>query len=90
MQLAKVIGTVNAEVKVKDLVGQTLKVLVTCDAEHNLVGEPFVAVDPVGSRNGDLVIWVGKREASLAIPGASLTNNYPVDAAVTGIVDDIG
>jgi hypothetical protein len=35
-------------------------------------------------------MWVGKREASLAIPGTPLANNYPVDAAVTGIIDDIG
>jgi hypothetical protein len=35
------------------------------------------------------VLWVGKREASLAIPGAPLANSYPIDAAVTGIIDDI-
>ncbi|MGK5089886.1 EutN/CcmL family microcompartment protein [Bdellovibrionota bacterium FG-2] len=88
MQLAFVQGTVVASQKVKDLQSYPLKVLQACDHDHHLVGEPFVAVDAVGARTGDLVIWVGKREASLAIPGAALANNYPVDAAVTGIVDD--
>ena len=83
-------GTLIATQKVPDLSGIILKVLVPCNANHEAVGDALIAVDPIGTRDGDLVIWVGKREASLAIPGAPLVNSYPVDAAVTGIVDDIG
>jgi ethanolamine utilization protein EutN len=89
MQYGIVRGTVVATQKVKDLEGFALKVLFPCDEERRHVGEPVVAIDAVGARPGDLVLWVGKREASLAIPGAPLANNYPVDAAITGIVDDI-
>jgi microcompartment protein CcmK/EutM len=90
VQYAIVQGTVVATQKVKDLEGMALKVIVPCDTERKAVGDAVVAIDPVSARPGDLVIWVGKREASLAIPGAPLANNYPVDAAITGIVDDIG
>ena len=55
-----------------------------------MTGEPFVSVDPIGARAGDLVLWVGKREASLALPGAALANLYAVDAAITGLVDAVG
>jgi ethanolamine utilization protein EutN len=90
MQYAKVIGTVVATQKVKSLTGLSLKLIQACNSERETFGDPFAAVDSVGSRTGDLVIWVGKREASLAIPGAPLANGYPVDAAVTGIVDQVG
>lgn len=83
-------GTVVATQKVKELVGVSLKVLQPCGPDRMPVGEPLVAIDPVGARDGDWVLWVGKREASLAVPGAALANNYPVDAAVTGIIDAAG
>jgi len=86
-------GTVVATQKVKDLRGIPLKVLQPCDSSRNPLlgsaGDQIVAVDSIGARPGDFVMWVGKREASLAITDAPLANNYPVDAAVTGIIDDI-
>ena len=90
MQYAIIQGSVVATQKAKELKGLPLKVLLPCDGKGKPVGDPIVAVDPIGANVGDLVIWVGKREASLAIPGAPLANNFAVDAAVTGIVDDIG
>ena len=90
MQFGVVRGTVVATQKVKDLQGLTLKVLTPCDESGETLGDPIVAVDSLGTRNGDFVMWVGKREASLAISGAPLMNNYPVDASITGIIDDIG
>jgi len=89
MQFAIVQGTVVATQKVKELQGITLKVLQACDENQKLVGDSFVAVDAVGARTGDFVMWVGKREASLALPNATLANNFPVDAAVTGIIDAV-
>jgi ethanolamine utilization protein EutN len=90
MQFGIVKGTVVATQKVKELKGLALKVLLPCDDKKELVGQPIVVVDTIGARPGDFVMWVGKREASLAIPEAALSNNYPVDAAITGIIDDIG
>ena len=86
--MAWVKGTVVATQKVAELTGLSLKVLVACDTAGLEIGQAFVAVDPIGVRTGDQVLWVGKREASLAIPGAELANSFPVDAAVTGIIDD--
>lgn len=89
MQFGIIQGSVVATQKVKDLEGIVLRVLVPCDSFKKPMGSAIVAVDPIGTRVGDCVMWVGKREASLAIPGALLSNSYPVDAAITGIVDDI-
>jgi microcompartment protein CcmK/EutM len=90
MQFGIIQGTVVASQKVKDLQGHALKVLQPCTDTRVPVGDAIVTIDPIGARPGDFVMWVGKREASLAIPGTPLANNYPVDAAVTGIIDDIG
>ncbi len=89
MQFAIVKGTVVATQKVSHLKGRALKVMVPCDDQRKSIGDPVVAIDPIGARDGDLVMWVGKREASLVFSDAELANFYPVDAAITGIVDDI-
>lgn len=90
MHLGKVLGTVVATQKTDTLRGQTLRVIQMCNEKRETVGEPLVVVDPMGARVGDFVMWVGKREASLAIPGAAMANSYPIDAAITGIIDDLG
>ncbi|OFZ78824.1 MAG: hypothetical protein A3K03_11275 [Bdellovibrionales bacterium RIFOXYD1_FULL_44_7] len=89
MQYGIVKGSVVATQKLKDLSGFSLKVVLPCDEQRNQTSEAIIAIDPIGARTEDLIMWVGKREASLAIPGAPLVNNYPVDAAITGIIDDI-
>jgi ethanolamine utilization protein EutN len=89
MNFGIVKGSVVASQKVKDLQGLALKVLVPCNDRREPVGDAIVAVDSIGARPGDFVMWVGKREASLAITDAPLANNYPVDAAVTGIIDAV-
>jgi microcompartment protein CcmK/EutM len=90
MQFAIVKGTLVATQKVTELTGVSLRVIAPCTDQRELVGEALIAVDPIGVREGDFVMWVGKREASLAIPGAKLSNHYPIDAAITGLIDDIG
>lgn len=50
------------------------------------VGAVIAAADPIGARPGDLVMWVGSREASLALE----FKFAPVDAAVVGLVDRLG
>ena len=87
MQYGIVIGTVVATQKVKELQGHSLKIIAPCDETQKFVGEQIVAIDPISARPGDFVLWVGKREASLAIPDSPLANLYPVDAAITGLVD---
>ncbi len=85
MQLARVIGTVVATVKDPSL--ENIKILVIQPLSDDLEpsGEPVAAVDVVQAGPGDLVHWVMAREASLALPRPFA----PVDAAITGIVDDV-
>lgn len=90
MQYAVVLGTVVATQVNPSLKGLRLTVLQACNRNKERFGSPFVAVDPMGVRHGDLVIWVGKREASLAVDGAKVSNMLPIDAAVTGWVDAVG
>lgn len=89
MQFGVIKGTLVASQKVAELKGMALKVLVPSNEKGEPVGKALIAIDSIGARSGDLVMWVGKREASMAIAEAQVKNNLPVDAAVTGIVDDI-
>ncbi len=90
MFYAVVMGTVVASQKVDSLRGATFKVVQGCDRNQKRHGSMMVAFDGIGARTGDLVTCVGKREASLAPDDASLANDFPLDVAITGIVDAIG
>lgn len=85
MQLARVIGTVVARRIVEGVRHKKLLVLEPLDHRLDVVGDSFVAVDTVRSGPGDLVYWVGSREASLALEPWFV----PVDAAIVGIVDSV-
>ena len=90
MQLAKVIGSVVSSVKYETMKGISLRALQPCDENGRDCGEPLVACDPLNCREGDLVLWVAKREASLALPNSQNLNMYPVDATVVGLADMVG
>jgi ethanolamine utilization protein EutN len=47
--------------------------------------KPIVAVDTIGSRVGDIVIWISAREATLALTERVI----PTDASIVGIVDEM-
>ena len=83
MYLARVIGTVVASVKPKELVGMKLLVVEPVDKNGAANGEIHVAVDATQAGEGDLVTCVGSREAALALSPSFV----PVDAAIIGIVD---
>lgn len=86
MNLGKVVGVVVATKKVDSLKGIKFYVVEPRNEKGEKSGEPLVAADTVSSNVGDDVIWVSSREAALALEE---TFN-PVDAAIIGIVDDIG
>ena len=48
-------------------------------------GRPMVAIDSVQAGEGELVFWVGGREATMAIPGRLVVS----DVAIVGIVDQV-
>jgi len=85
MQLAKVIGTVVATRKDPALSGIKLLIIQPLTDDLKPTGKPIVAVDGVQAGTNDLVHWVVSREASLVLPNSFA----PVDAAITGIVDDV-
>jgi ethanolamine utilization protein EutN len=86
MQLAKVIGTIVATQKHDALNGIKILMIQPLNDDLKPTGKPIAAVDPVVKAGlNDLVHWITAREAALTLPD-SFT---PVDAAITGIVDQV-
>ncbi len=94
MYFGVVRGSVVATQKTESLRGVALKVIVPTDSLGKPTADPVIAVDDIGARTGDFVQWISKREASMALhrgrEGASVENGFPVDAAITGIIDAVG
>ncbi len=85
MKLAKVIGTVVATVKDPSMKGIKILMIQPLDDDLNPAGGPVAAADVAQAGPGDLVYWILSREASLALPEPF----SPVDATITGIVDQV-
>jgi ethanolamine utilization protein EutN len=86
MNLGRVEGTVVATKKDPSLIGVRLLLLQPLTEKLEKLGDIIVVADPISARTGDIVMWVGSREASLA-----LENKFaPVDAAIVGLVDRVG
>lgn len=85
MELAKVVGNVVCSVKDPSMEGFKLLILQPLNEHLQNVGDPFVALDPLQAGPGDVVAWIGGREASLALPHEL----SPVDAAIVEIVDQV-
>lgn len=85
MELARVLGNVVATVKDPSLTGFKLLIIQPVDHADTPTAEPLVALDPLQAGPGDLVSWIGGREAALTIPHELC----PVDAAVVQIVDQV-
>ena len=83
MRLGRVVGRVVATVRAKDLDGEKLLVVQPLDAAHRAAGASVIACDVAQSGLGDLVLWVGGREAALAL-GRTFV---PVDATILGHVE---
>lgn len=86
MHLGRVLGTCTATRKVDTLTGYRLLVLQPLSFEREPVGTPLIAVDIVEAAPGELVTYVGSREAANSLPEPF----NPVDAAIVAIVDDLG
>jgi len=85
MQVARVIGEVVSTIKDDNLSGLKLLVLQPLSASGEASGKTVVAVDSVGAGVGEIVFFVRGREAAFPFYPAE----PPVDAAITGIVDQI-
>lgn len=86
MQLARVIGTVVATQKYRDLEGIKFLIVQPLTKQQEPTGKPVVAADATAQAGpGELVFVVGSREAAQAMPEPFV----PVDHAIVGIVDDV-
>jgi len=86
MKLARVIGTVVATQKYKDLEGIKFLIVQPLTKHQRPIGEPVVAADATAQAgSGELVFIVGSREAAQAMP----VKFVPVDHAIVGIVDNV-
>jgi microcompartment protein CcmK/EutM len=83
MKLGKVTGKVWATAKDPKLNGVTLYVMQPIDEDGKALGTEVVAVDTIGSREGDVVFWVGGAEATFAFLGRQI----PSDVTIVGLVD---
>ena len=85
MELARVVGTIVSSQKYAGLQGVKLLLVQPVDASLAPKGEPLVVADRFSAGIGQVVWWVGGREAALALPETFV----PVDAAVVAIADDV-
>jgi len=83
VRLGRVVGRVVATVRARDLDGEKLLVVQPLDAARRPAGPAVVACDVAQSGPGDLVVWVGGREAALALRRTFV----PVDATIVGHVE---
>lgn len=86
MQLARVHGTVVATVKADGLEGIRFLIIQPLTKQQQPDGDMVVAADAVHMAGpGELVYFVGSREAAEAMPERFV----PVDHAIVGIVDQV-
>lgn len=85
MKLARVIGTVVATVKDPSIKGLKILMIQPLNDDLKPAGDPVAAIDTVQAGPDSLVYWILSREATLALPNPFA----PVDATITGIVDQV-
>ncbi len=83
MRAGVVVGCVVAARVAAGLEGRKLLVVVPVAEDDKPEGEPFVACDAVGAGRGARVVWVGGREAALALA----RDDVPIDAACVAILE---
>lgn len=86
MKLAIVKGNVVCTVKDPQLEGVKLRIIQPVTPDGREQGGPIVAADTVAAGDGQMVWWVTAREATYCFPDRKI----PADAAVIGIVDQLG
>ncbi|MGL6226754.1 MAG: EutN/CcmL family microcompartment protein [Thermoguttaceae bacterium] len=91
MFVAKVVGSMVATQKVDSMVGHKLLVIepyrINPETRNDMIttGRTLIAVDTVGSGEGEMVFVVQGSSARLTPE----TKTLPVDATIIGIVDSI-
>lgn len=85
MYIGRIIGNVWATKKYESTHAFKLMFVEPLNADLKKDGEPFVAVDTVGSGPGEIVLYVTASEAVIPLP----VEMAPVDASIVAVVDSI-
>ena len=85
MELARVVATIVCSAKYPGLEGVKLLLVQPVDPLLQPVGEALVVADRFSSGIGQVVWWVGGREAALTLKETFV----PVDAGVVAIADQV-
>lgn len=85
MLVGKVVGTVVATRKEKELEGLKLLLVRGMDLEGKPTGTVVVAIDAVGAGVGEVVLYASGSSARQT----TVTKDRPVDATIMAIVDQI-
>jgi len=86
VHLGRVIGTVVATEKTPNLDGIRFLIVQPLTRDEKPDGRPVIAADGLATAGpGELVYFVGSREAAQAMPEPFV----PVDHAIVGIVDQL-
>ena len=76
-------GKVWASAKDPQLNGLRLAILQPVDERGTVLGAQLVAVDTIGTREGDLVAWVTGAEATFVSAGKQI----PSDVTIVSLID---
>ena len=85
MNLGRVKGRVVATVRYPGLEGVKLLILQPLDEKLQPKGSSIVACDSQHAGPGDLVHWIGGREATYPLP----VQFVPIDATIVGHVESV-
>ena len=85
MRLGRVIGKVWATVKDDQLDAVKLAIMQVVDENKKPTGTVFIAADAIGTRDGDIVFWVGGAEATRPF----VDRKIPSDVTIIGLVDSL-
>tara|TARA_Y100000589_G_C26956961_1_gene548959 strand:- start:89 stop:388 length:300 start_codon:yes stop_codon:yes gene_type:complete len=86
MKLAKVIKKVISTVKHPCLENRRLYMVQPVDPDGSDVGEPFVTIDAISSKVGQLVLVNCEGGGSQEVCGVK---NAPIQSVIVGIVDQV-
>jgi ethanolamine utilization protein EutN len=85
MQLGRIVGRVWATRKDPGLESRRLLIVQPVTADLHDTGKRLICVDAVGAGADELIYWCRGKEASFPF----LPAEVPVEATVTGIVDEV-
>lgn len=85
MNLAKVIGTIWATRKDRNIEGLKMQLIQPITVKQEATGDALIAVDTVGAGEGEIVYYVTAYEAVIPLHKKPVL----VDASIVGIVDKI-